>query len=99
MSRVTSLESLVNGSHPAAEILVERDPVSGMARVTVNGRLVMEDMAQHFNPSRLGGWHHDLAERQGTWISPETLAVSLARALGHIPDGCIIRSGIYMSGR
>lgn len=99
MSRVSSMESLINGSMPAADIMVERDPASGMARVTVNGRLVMEDLAQHFTPSRTGGWHLELAGRHGTWISPETLADVLYRALGRIPDGCIVRRKLYMAGR
>ncbi len=99
MTKVSSIESLLNGSFPAADIVVERDACSGMARVTVNGRLVFEDLAQNFNPARTGGWHLDLAERHGVWISPETLADALFKALGRLPEGCIVRHGIYMAGR
>jgi hypothetical protein len=96
-SQVTSMDSLVNGSMPAASVHIERDPSSGMARVSVNGRLVMEDLAQNFHPGRAGGWHQDLAARHGVWISPETFADVLLRALAVLPDGCIITRGIYLA--
>lgn len=95
--QVNSMESLVNGSMPAASIHVERDPSSGMARVCVNGRLVMEDLAQNFHPGHVGGWHTDLALRHGVWISPESFARVLHCALSRVPDGCIVTGGIYMA--
>jgi hypothetical protein len=99
MSKITSLASLINGSMPAADIVIERDPLEGMARVTVNGRLVWEDREGRFNPTHSSGWHLGLAERYGTWISPETLADVLYKALSTLPDGCVIRGSLYMSGR
>ncbi len=95
--QVNSMDSLVNGSMPAASIHVERDPSKGMARVSVNGRLVMEDLSQNFHPGRFGDWHLELAIRHGVWISPETFADVLLRALARMPEGCIITRGIYMS--
>ena len=95
--QVSSMDSLVNGSLPAASIHVERDPSKGAARVSVNGRLVMEDLSGNFHPGRLGDWHLELADRHGVWISPETFADVLLRALARMPEGCIITHGIYMS--
>jgi hypothetical protein len=95
--QVTSLDSLVKGSMPAASIHIERDPSRGMARVSVNGRLVMEDLSQNFHPGRCGDWHLDLAVRHGVWISPETFADVLLRALASLPEGCIVTRGIYMA--
>ncbi len=95
--QVSSMDSLVNGSMPTASIHVERDPSKGMARVSVNGRLVMEDLSQNFHPGRLGDWHLELAVRHGVWISPETFADVLLRALARMPEGCILTRGIYMS--
>jgi len=99
MTVVNSIESLVNGSMPAADILVERDALTGRARVSVNGRLIQEDSCGNFHPARVGGWHLDMAKRHGTWISPETLADVLHRCLARLPDGCIIHRGACMSGR
>lgn len=95
--QVSSMDSLVNGSMPAASIHVERDPSKGAARVSVNGRLIMEDLSGNFHPGRLGDWHLELAERHGVWISPETFADVLLRALARLPEGCITTRGIYMS--
>lgn len=95
--QVSSMDSLVNGSMPAASIHVERDPSRGAARVSVNGRLVMEDLSENFHPGRCGDWHLELAERHGVWVSPETFADVLLRALARLPEGCIITRGIYMS--
>ncbi|MNU37032.1 hypothetical protein D3C71_256550 [compost metagenome] len=95
--QVSSMDSLVNGSMPAASIHVERDPSRGAARVSVNGRLVMEDLSGNFHPGRFGDWHLELAERHGVWVSPETFADVLLRALARLPEGCIITRGIYMS--
>lgn len=99
MINVNSIDSLVNGSMPAADILVERDFQTGRARVSVNGRLIMEDICGNFHPARIGGWHLDMAERHGTWLSPETLADVLCRCLSRLPDGCLVRKAMFMSGR
>lgn len=93
---ISSMESLVNGSHPGATILIERDPSRGFARLSVNGRPLMECLASSFVPSHMGGWHLELADRHGTWISPETMAIALSRALASLPEGCRIRNSIYM---
>lgn len=93
---ISSIASLISGSMPAATILIERDSSSGFARLTVNGRLVMEADASKFTPEHEGGWHLALAERHGVWISPETMAIALGRALCDMPDGTTIRNGRFM---
>ncbi|NTF17505.1 hypothetical protein G6L37_03780 [Agrobacterium rubi] len=99
MQVVNSLEGLINGSMPAADILLERDAVAGRARISVNGRQVAEEACGSFNPTQSGGWHLDLAERYGTWASPETLADVLYRCLARLPEGCIVHRRPYMSDR
>ncbi len=80
---------------PAASIHIERDPSRGMARVSVNGRLVMEDLSQNFHPD---------AAATGISISPsvtpdiaETFADVLLRALASLPEERIVTRGIYMA--
>lgn len=99
MRVVSSIESLISGSMPAADILIERDPGAGRARVTVNGRLISEGRCGEFNPSHAGGWHLDLAERHGRWASPETLADTLERCLSRLPNGCVVTRSLYISSR
>lgn len=100
---VSSMDSLVNGTRSGATILVERDAVSGRARVTVNGRLVLEGQTGEFVPSKMGGWHQELADRYGPFVSPETLADrledALAGPLSRVDEYVIRRSAHYMSGR
>lgn len=96
---ITSVESLVNGSAPFATVLVERDPQTDMARVTVNGRFVAEGRSSEFVTEKSAEWLKDLAVRHGRWISPETLAETILSALSAIPEGYQLLSRRYMSAR
>jgi hypothetical protein len=100
---VSSLDSFLNGARSGAAILVERDSVSGFARVTVNGRLILEGPASDFVPSKMGGWHEELALRHGPFVSPETLAdrleAALAGPLSRIEEYVERRAAHYMAGR
>jgi hypothetical protein len=100
---ISSMDSLVNGARSGAVVLVERDAISGFARVTVNGRLILEGPTGDFVPSKMGGWHEELALRHGPFASPETLAdrleSALAGPLGRIDEYVDRRGAHYMAGR
>ena len=96
---ICSVESLVYGSAPFATVLVERDPRTDMARLSVNGRFVAEGRCGDFVTEKADGWLQDLAARHGRWISPETLAHTLLLALARLPDGYQLMSRRYEAGR
>lgn len=100
---VSSFESLLAGARSGARLLVERDTVSGFARVTINGRLILEGPCGTFVPTKMGGWHEELALRHGPFASPETLAdklqMALAGPLSRVGEYVERKAAPYMAGR
>lgn len=76
-----TLDGFIELLGPDPIVIIERDEMRRMARITVSGHHAMGGNFWDFYPGCHGGWHYELAERFGGYSGPEGMAISLQQAI------------------